>query len=317
MLEVKRNVLLKPAIPPFLVIAIISLFFSSDLFAQRDFFQPSSNLNQGRINGVVIAEAVGGTLVTIGLNYLWYRKFPHSQFHLFNDNAEWLNVDKVGHAATAYNIAAVQSDIFRWAGVKPVPAAAIGSLTALGFMTMIEILDGHSAKWGFSIGDMLANVSGCLLFQGQQWMWNEQRISLKFSYHYTMFAKYYPQELGKNFRERLLKDYNGQAYWLSFNIASFLPATSSFPKWLNASVGYGAEGMIGARENPGEINGKTIPDFKRYRQFYFSFDTDLYRINNTSDFANTLLKFNRTLKLPFPAIEWNRTEGTKWHWLYY
>lgn len=184
-------------------------------------------------------------------------------------------------------------------------------------MTMIEILDGHSSKWGFSIGDMLANLSGCLLFQGQQWMWNEQRISLKFSYHYTMFAKYYPQELGSNWRERILKDYNGQTYWLSFNIGSFLSSKSDFPKWLNASIGYSAEGMIGARENPKEMDGLQIPEFKRYRQFYFSFDTDLYRVNNTSDFADMLLKFNRTLKMPSPSIEWNEEQGVKWHWLYY
>jgi hypothetical protein len=314
MLYAKRNDLAAKFLIVFLV---ISLFLQSALFAQNDFFQPSENYNHGRVTGIVVTEALAGTIITFGLNYLWYKKFPHSKFHLFNDNAEWLSMDKVGHATTAYNIAAIQSDIFHWAGVKKVPAAAIGSLTALGFMTMIEILDGHSAKWGFSMGDMLANISGCLLFQGQQWMWNEQRISLKFSYHYTMFAKYYPQELGKNFKERLLKDYNGQTYWLSFNIGSFLSSKSDFPKWLNASVGYGAEGMIGARENPKEINGFQIPEFKRYRQFYFSFDTDLYRIDKTSDFANMLLKFNRTLKMPSPTLEWNTEQGMKFHTLYY
>ncbi|HLK27534.1 MAG TPA: DUF2279 domain-containing protein [Puia sp.] len=314
MLEAKRNVSITKSLVIFL---FISLFLHSSIFAQRDFFQPSENYNNGRVNGVVITEALAGTIITFGLNYLWYKKFSHSKFHLFNDNAEWLNMDKAGHAVTAYNIAAIQSDIFHWAGVKRVPAAAIGSLTALGFMTMIEILDGHSSKWGFSIGDMLANLSGCLLYQGQQWMWNEQRISLKFSYHYTMFAKYYPQELGKNFKERLLKDYNGQTYWLSVNIGSFLSSKSDFPKWLNASFGYGADGMIGARENPKEINGLQIPEFKRYRQYYFSFDTDLYRIDKTSDFANTLLKFNRTLKMPSPTLEWNKIDGAKWHWMYY
>lgn len=301
----------------FLCLALFSLIVHSNSIAQKDFFQPSQNYNNGRVNGVVITEAIAGAAVTFGLNYLWYKKFPHSKFHLFNDNAEWLNMDKVGHATTAYNIAAIESDIFHWAGVKRVPAAAIGSLTALSFMTMIEILDGHSAKWGFSIGDMLANISGCLLFQGQQWMWNEQRIGLKFSYHYTMFAKYYPQELGSNWSERILKDYNGQTYWLSFNLGSFMSSKSDFPKWLNASVGYGADGMLGARDNPSEANGQKIPEFKRYRQFYFSFDTDLYRINNVSDFSNMLLKLNRTFKMVSPTLEWNKEDGAKWYWLYY
>jgi uncharacterized protein YfiM (DUF2279 family) len=285
--------------------------------AQRDFFQPAVKYNSTRVNGVVIGETILGTAVTVGLNYLWYKKFPHSRFHLFNDNNEWLNMDKVGHATTAYNIAAIQSDIMHWSGIKPGTSALIGTLTSMGFMTMIEILDGHSEKWGFSKGDMLANLAGCILFEGQQLMWGQQRISLKYSYHQTLFAGYYPQELGRNLPQRMLKDYNGQAYWLSVNIGSFLPSASSFPKWLNLSVGYGAEGMIGATKNPTEINGKQIPDFKRYRQFYLSFDSDLYRINGLSPFATTILKLNRTFKTIAPTIEWNAEQGVVWHWLYY
>jgi hypothetical protein len=301
----------------FFCLVLFSFIIHSTSIAQKDFFQPSANYNSRRVGGTIIGEAVLGSAVTFGLNYLWYKKFPHSQFHFFNDNAEWLTMDKVGHATTAYNIAAIQSDIFHWGGVKPGTAAAIGTLTALGFMTMIELLDGHSEKWGFSKGDMLANIAGCLLFEGQQLMWGQQRISLKYSYHQTMFAKYYPQELGSNWRERMLKDYNGQTYWLSFNVGSFMSSKSDFPKWLNASIGYGAEGMIGARDNPSEINGQKIPEFKRYRQFYFSFDTDLYRIDNVSEFSNMLLKFNQTLKMVSPTLEWNKEEGAKWHWLYY
>ena len=46
----------------------------------------------------------------------------------------------------------------------------------------------------------------------------------------------------------MLKDYNGQTYWLSANLKSFFKK-SNVPTWLNISVGYGAEGMFGATEN--------------------------------------------------------------------
>ena len=39
----------------------------------------------------------------IGLNAEWYAKYPRSGFHFFNDYAEWLQVDKVGHAFSAYS----------------------------------------------------------------------------------------------------------------------------------------------------------------------------------------------------------------------
>jgi uncharacterized protein YfiM (DUF2279 family) len=296
---------------------LIALLVSASGLTAQDFFKPAAHYNPGRVNGVVLAESAIGTIATIGLNYLWYRKFPHSRFHLFNDNNEWLSMDKVGHATTAYNIAAIQNDLLRWGGVRPGTSALIGTMTGLGFMTMIEIMDGHSEKWGFSIGDMLANIAGSVLFEGQQLLWGEQRISLKYSYHGTIFPQYYPAELGSNLPQRMLKDYNGQTYWLSVNIGSFLPAASGFPKWLNFSAGYGAEGMIGAAANPKEINGKTIPEFKRYRQFYFSFDTDLYRADCLSPLATALLKVNRVLKMPAPALELNPVDGVKWHWFYF
>jgi len=295
--------------------ALLALLLSSA--RAQDFFKPSPTYNPGRVTGTILVESAIGVAVTIGLNFLWYKKFSRGKFHYFNDNGEWLQVDKVGHAATAYNIAAIQSDVLRWGGVRPGTAALIGTATALGFMSMIEVMDGHSVHWGFSKGDMFANMAGCLLFEGQHLMWGEQRVSLKFSYHGTIFPQYYPAELGGNLPQRMLKDYNGQSYWLSFNIASFLPGSSNFPRWLNLSVGYGGEGMIGAFKNPTEVNGKPIPEFRRYRQWYLSFDTDLYRVDGLSPLAATLLKTNRTFKTPAPALEWNAVKGFQFHPFYY
>jgi hypothetical protein len=101
------------------------------------------------------------------------------------------------------------------------------------------------------------------------------------------------------------------------NIGSFLPAHSSFPKWLNLTAGYGAEGMLGGTGNPDSVGGRPVPSFERYRQFYFSFDTDLYRLDGPSPLSTTLLKLNRTIKTPAPALEWNKMQGWNWHWLYY
>src|SRR2546423_3450889 len=178
--------------------------------AQQFALQPSNTFNPGRLKKVVISEAAGGIIASVGLYYLWYRKFPHNRFHLFNDNREWLQVDKIGHATTAYTIAVVQHDLMRWCGVRPGPSIAIGSLTALGYMSVIEIMDGFSAHWGFSAGDMLANIAGTAIFASQQKWWGQQRASLKFSFHSSPFAKYNPGELGNNWKSRLLKDYNGQ-----------------------------------------------------------------------------------------------------------
>jgi len=299
------------------VLLLLTAFVRPKALAQKDFFQPSPTYNSSRVTGIAVGESILATATTLWLNFLWYKKFPHTHFHFFNDNSEWLNMDKFGHATTAYNIASIQSDILHWAGVKSTPASLIGTVTGLGFMTMIEVMDGHSEEWGFSKGDMLANLSGCILYEGQQLMWGQQRISLKYSYHRTIFPNYNPNELGANGPQRMLKDYNGQSYWLSLNIASFLPVNTSFPRWFNVAAGYGAEGMVNAVTNQTTIDGKKVPEFTRYRQFYLSADADLYRINDVSSFANMVMKLNRTVKLPSPTIEWNKVQGWKFHPLYY
>ena len=133
-------------------------------------------------------------------------------------------------------------------GKKP---SGLGVRQVLFFLRLFEILDGFSAEWGASAGDLIANTAGTALFIGQQLGWNDQRFYLKWSYHPNRISRNCPRNmeltnLGKNDLESILKDYNGQTYWLSGNIKSFLPKRSKFPGWLNVAVGYGGEGMLGA-----------------------------------------------------------------------
>src|SRR5665647_2170674 len=147
---------------------ILFLVISKNVFGQRvpeqGFLPVSENFNKAHFNLVIISEAGIATLDTIGLQYLWYKKFPKSRFHFFNDNNEWLNMDKVGHATYAYNIAALQYNLMRWSGVKGGTAQWVGGLTGLGYLTLIEILDGFSTEWGFSKGDFGADIFGAVLF---------------------------------------------------------------------------------------------------------------------------------------------------------
>lgn len=286
-------------------------------FGQSLFLPPSITYRPERLRTVVISEAATGIAISAGLYFLWYRKHPRSHFHFFNDNSEWLQMDKLGHATTAYNIGAIQYDLMRWCGVQNETSIWVGGLTAIGYMSIVEVFDGFSSKWGFSKGDMLANIFGAALFAAQQKGWNQQRIELKWSFHVSPYAAYYPAELGSNFLSRMLKDYNGQTYWLSFNIASFLPSNSGFPSWLNMSMGYGGRGMIGANTNPDSINGKSIPPFPRYRSFYFAPDADLFRIPTRSSLFNGVAYLTRFSKIPSPSLEWSKFKGLYFHPIYY
>ena len=90
-------------------------------------------------------------------------------------------MDKMGHMFTAYMYTSYLSDIARWTGVESKKADWIGFGTAMLFQTTIEIMDGYSDRWGFSWSDMAFNAIGAGLYIGQQRLWHEQRILLKFS----------------------------------------------------------------------------------------------------------------------------------------
>src|SRR6185437_2176290 len=108
---------------------IISLNANAQLTKEPELLDASSNFNSKRFTTVVISETALASVVTIGLQYLWYKKYPKSKFHFFDDNDEWLQMDKMGHATTAYNISAVQYNLMRWSGVKRGTSEWVGGAT--------------------------------------------------------------------------------------------------------------------------------------------------------------------------------------------
>lgn len=246
------------------------------------------------------AEVGMATGALIGLSQLWYKDYPQSKFHFINDNSEWLQMDKIGHFYSAYHLNRLGCETMNWAGSSKKEQLVYGSALSLGFLTTVEVFDGFSQKWGASSGDIIANVSGTGLYVSQELLWKEQRVTPKFSFHTTKYAKLRPDALGENFNEQLLKDYNGQTYWLSVNLHSFFK-NSKLPKWFNIALGYGGNGMISGEDF---VNSNPdLPYVKRNREFYLSFDADLSKIETKSHFLKTFFSIINTIKIPAPTVK--------------
>lgn len=278
------------------------------------FLKPSDSLHKNRLNTLVIAEATIGTAALIGLNQAWYADYPRSDFHFINDNGEWLQMDKAGHVFSSYHLGSFGANAMKWAGCNRKTQLIYGSTLGLTFLTAVEVFDGYSANWGASWGDVAANVSGTALFVSQELLWKEQRILPKFSFHTTPYASARPNVLGGSLQEQILKDYNGQTYWLSFNLHSFAKS-SKIPKWLNIAIGYGAEGMITGNDEL--VNTVFLPESQRFRQFYLSLDVDLTKIETKSHFVKTVLTIFNTIKIPAPTFEIKGRGGSKLHLIYF
>ncbi len=298
---------------------ILGISWTFNLNAQSsDSLDPDTAvIHKGRLTGVLVAEGTLYVASITGLYFAWYKDYPQSTFHLFNDGSEWMQVDKCGHAITANYITRIGYSTYRWAGVKENKAAWFGGLLGFAYMLNIEILDGFSSEWGFSLGDLAANTLGTMIFIGQQLAWHEQRLSLKYSFHQTKYAPYNPNLMGDNLIQNMIKDYNGHSYWISGNIHSFLPSKSKFPKWLNIAVGYGAEGMTGAFGNTIIHNGQPVPEYPRYRRYFLSLDLDLTRIPTKSKLLRGIFTVLSFIKIPAPTLEYNSLGEFKLHAFYY
>ena len=246
------------------------------------------------------------------MNELWYADYERSKFHTINDNEAWLQMDKFGHAFTSYQLGKHGAQLLNWSGVRKKNQLIYGATLGFTFLTAVEILDGYSEEWGFSWGDVMANAAGSGLYIGQELLWYEQRIALKYSFHQTKYAEIHPEKLGESFLEQTLKDYNGQTYWLSFNLQSFFK-DSKIPKWLNVAVGYGAEGMISSIEN---TDNQVIESNGAYRQYYLSLDVNLNGIRTNSRVLSTVFDIFDMIKIPLPTLEFSK-KGTAFHLFYY
>ncbi len=277
-----------------------------------------------RIQEITAANIISYGAVTIALNSAWYSQYPRSSFHFFNDNPEWLQVDKAGHLYSAYIESFASYEMWRWAGLSRKKRIWIGGLSGLAYQSIIEILDGFSAEYGFSWGDYAANILGSGTFISQELAWDDQKIKLKTSFHKKDYGS--PDLnaranniFGKSEAERAIKDYNAITDWASFNIKSLFPKSNS-PKWFAIAIGYGAEGMFGARSNVAKDKNGTIifdrSDIPRYRQWFISPDIDLSKIPTKKKALRFILNTLNAFKFPAPSLELSNGK-IKGHWIHF
>lgn len=260
-----------------------------------------SLLNKKRLRTFAITSGAAYTVALIGLNEVWYQEAPGQSFQWFDDNAEWKQVDKLGHFYSAFHFSQLIDKGLRWSNVSHRKAAWIGAVGGFAILLPIEILDGHSAAYGASSGDLVANAAGSLFFLGQKSLWHEVRIIPKFSFQRTGYAQMRPNVLGEQIPSEILKDYNGQTHWLSFDLDKFFQC----PKWLNIAVGYGADGMIYARDYQNQQFG-----FNPVREYYLGIDIDLTGIRTRSKVLKAALSVINTIHLPAPTLRLSQNRVT-------
>ncbi|RYF89026.1 MAG: DUF2279 domain-containing protein [Chitinophagaceae bacterium] len=273
---------------------------------------------------VAATNIIGYSAGMIGLYHAWYKDYPQSSFHTYNDIKEWKQMDKLGHMYSAYAESKASMEFWRWSGIGRKKRIWLGGMSGAAYQTVIEVLDGFSAEWGWSWGDFAANIAGSGMLVAQELAWDEQRIQMKWSFHRKRYSDATLNArsnklFGKSSAERFLKDYNAQTYWLSVAPKALFPK-SNLPAWLQVAVGTGVEGLFGGYENVGKDDAGNInfyrPDIARRRQWYLAPDVDLTKIKTNKKAVKVALQVLNIFKFPTPSLEFSRGKFG-WNWLHF
>ena len=261
--------------------------------------------------GLYSAAAYGVGLV--GLNALWYNDYERSGLHSFNDNQEWLQMDKVGHVYSTFTLSKLSYDLYSHKDEKSRNQALLySSISSFAFLTTVEVFDGFSKEWGFSWGDFAANTSGIALFAAQEYFFKRQIVQLKYSFYPTNLADLRPNTLGSSLLEQAFKDYNGQTYWASINLNAI--HSSVKPRWLSFAFGLGADQMIFADQDRSSFNGI---EYNARRQYYLSLDVDWEQIETKKEWLRWVFKVVNCIKIPAPTLEFQSGGSIQFRSLYF
>lgn len=284
----------KTSIIFFLIIIINNNLFSIDTI--------KSNINKGFYKFLLVE----GVVLTGAISYLkheWYSDKKRVPFHFYNDFKGWNQIDKFGHFYASYLESNVGYSLMKKFNFSEKHSLIFGGSQGLILETPIEFFDAYYEGWGFSLSDMVANALGSSFFIVQQRFFGEQLIRPKLSFSRSIYARDANGYLGKNnFLSQFVYDYNGYTYWFSFSPSKIFNI-KKIPEWINLSLGYGANGMIGEFRNILTYNGVNIPYHDRYRQYYLSLDIDFSKIKTKSKLFKKVFNVLSYIKIPLPTIE--------------
>ena len=249
----------------------------------------------------------------VGINEVWYKNYARSDFHFFDDLKEWNGMDKIGHACTSYQLNKISHSLFKKNNIKK--PLLKSSVYTFGYMLGVELLDGYSTEWGFSIYDVIGNGLGTILYTFQERKFKNQPFKIKFSSHKSTYASCRPSLLGENRLQQILKDYNGQTYWLTFNYNELWNKRIKLFDYIDFAFGYSIDGFTGGHNNP-EISScncliNDCNNLKRTSQFIFSVDLNTSKIKNKHPILGKFLLPFDIVKIPFPAFILNNSKNFK------
>ena len=124
--------------------------------------KPAWTWKSGLSLGIVGTTYVGAWAF---VSTAWWTRENASSFALHDEGAFGLGTyaggaDKLGHFYTNYLATRLYTDILEWGGFSRTVSMVSATLLTTAFFTGIELKDGYQRNYGFSLGDIAANLTG-------------------------------------------------------------------------------------------------------------------------------------------------------------
>lgn len=211
-----------------------------------------------------------------------------SHFHFENDFEYAKNADKLGHFSAGVIIAELFYQGYYWAGLSEFGSYAAAATSAMLTHVAIDVKDGFSPEWGFSIFDVLSGTLGGLYPMAKRYVPFFKYFDLKWSYWINSKAYYRQSDTGV-----FTDDYCNQTYWFSLKVYRVLPGALQkfYPSWLAVAAGLSIdEGVFEHKAGRYEI--------------YIALDYDFEAIFKPHErWARNLVRFANYFKLPAPTVQ--------------
>jgi hypothetical protein len=190
------------------------------------------------------AAVIGGIGITVGLygaNSWWKDGFSGSFRTVdegwFGRNTYAGGADKAGHAFFTYTGARLLTRGFEAIGNDAGRSLRLGTWTSLGVMTGIEVVDGFSKKFRFSVEDAVANAAGAVFAVLVE---KDPRIDALLDFRLLYRRSDDARRVGET---DPIADYSGQTFLLAVK-ADGVPRLREVPvvRYLEFQVGYNTRG---------------------------------------------------------------------------
>jgi hypothetical protein len=261
-----------------------------------------------KVGSAAIVGAIYGTAWTWVSAAWWSRKSDSNGFVFMDEGGFGIDTyaggsDKLGHYYTNYLMNRGFVGILEWGGFPRTPSIIASTALTTLFFTAVEFKDAYHLKYGFSWGDMTANVAGQATALGLMLIPELDRaISVKIMYQPS--ADFF-HALSTEGPLNTPEDYSGQTYLVAYHFASFPLVNQEKSlralRYLDFSIGYGTLGYKPVPDPPTPVRQNLSFGFSV--NFQSIFDDLLWPKRGTPSTGTQVVHFvNEVYQIPYTRV---------------